>query len=325
MPAPAEFEIPCESQLDPRADSIERERRLLALAECQRGALALHQLRALDLSASSVRRRVARGRLHRVHRGVYVLGRPDLPIEGRWMAAVLACGEGALLSHRSAAALHGLLRGGGASIEVTVAGRRGLSRPGLRVHRPECLCDGDRAMVRGIPTTSVPRTLFDNAQAASPRVLERACDQAEVLRVLDMNAMRELLARREGQPGVRQLRGVLEMGHVGEDIARRDLEERFLRLCRRSDLPSPEVNVSMNLGGEELEVDFLWRNQRVVVEVDGFATHGTRQAFQRDRRRDQTLRLAGWSVVRFTWDDVTKEPRHVMEVVRATLAWHDPD
>jgi hypothetical protein len=163
------------------------------------------------------------------------------------MAAVLACGEGAVLSHRSAVTLHELLRGGG-MIHVTVAGRRGVSRPGLRVHRPACLSDADRTMVRGIPCTSVPRTLLDLAQVASPRILERACDQAEVLRVLDMNALRELLARTKGHPGVRRLRAVLETGNVGEGIPRTALEERFLRLCSRSDLPPPEVNVFASRG-----------------------------------------------------------------------------
>jgi very-short-patch-repair endonuclease len=167
----------------------------------------------------------------------------------------------------------------------------------------------------------VPRTLLDLARLASPRVLQRACDQAEVLRVLDMSAMRELLARREGQPGVRRLRAVFETGQVGEGIARSELEQRFLRLCRRGDLPLPEVNVSMTVRGEEMQVDFLWRRHRVIVEVDGFRTHGTRQAFQRDRRRDQLATLAGWHVIRFTWDDVTQRPEHVMEVMRAVLAW----
>jgi very-short-patch-repair endonuclease len=98
------------------------------------------------------------------------------------------------------------------------------------------------------------------------------------------------------------------------------LEQRFLRLCRRSDLPPPEVNVWMTVAGAEMQVDFLWRKHRVVVEVDGFATHRTRHGFQRDRRRDRLLSLAGWQVIRFTWDDVTKEPRHVMEVVRELLS-----
>ena len=219
MPAEGRETIRYESQLGPRGDSIDRERRFLVLAERQHGVLALHQLRALGLSAPGVRRRVARGRLHRVHRGVYALGRADLPAEGRWMAAVLACGEGALLSHWSAVVLRELLRGGGARIDVTVAGRRCVSRPGLRVHRPRCLDDADRGVVRGIPCTSVPRTLLDLAQIASPRTLERACDQAEVLGVLDMIAVGDLLARSGGHPGIRRLRAVLETGHVGAGMS----------------------------------------------------------------------------------------------------------
>lgn len=303
-----------------RGDPHDRERRLLALAERQHGVLELDQLRELGLSAPGVRRRVARGRLHRVHRGVYALGRSDLPAEGCWMAAVLACGEGALLSHWSAGALHELLDGGGARIHVTIGGRRSVSRPGLRVHRPRCLDDADRAVVRGIPCTSVPRTLLDLAQVASPRTLKRACDQAEVLRILDMTAVGDLLARNEGHPGVRRLRAVIHAHSVGANLPRTELEERFLRLCRGADLPPPEVNVWMTPAGEEMQVDFLWRTQRVVVEVDRFATHRTRQAFQRDRRRDQLLSLAGWRVIRFTWDEVTKEPGHVIEVMRKLVS-----
>jgi len=321
MPADGRVAIRYESQVGHRGDWGERERCLLALAERQHGVLTLDQLRALGLSAPGVRRRVARGRLHRMHRGVYALGRPDVPVEGRWMAAVLACGEGALLSHRSAVALHGLLHGGGGTrIDVTVAGRRGLSRPGLRLHRPTCVSEVDRALIRGIPCTSVPRTLLDLAQVSSRRILERACDQAEVLRMLDMDAVRELLARRAGCAGVRRLRAVLEPGQVGESIPRTELEARVLRLWRKANLQSPEVNVWMTVGDEEIQVDFVWHEQRVIVETDGFGTHGTRQAFQRDRRRDQLLSLAGWRVVRFTWDEVTKEPSHVTEVVRALIS-----
>jgi very-short-patch-repair endonuclease len=140
-----------------------------------------------------------------------------------------------------------------------------------------------------------------------------------VLGVLDMNAVRDLLARSEGRPGVRRLRAVLEAGEVGKDIPRSELEERFLRLCRRSDLRLPEVNVWMTVEGEEMELDFVWRKQRVVVEVDGFRTHRTRLAFQRDRRRDQLLTLGRWQVVRFTWDEITKEPGHVTEVLRRLI------
>ena len=236
------------------------------------------------------------------------------------MAAVLACGSGTLLSHISATALHRLLSSAQATIDVAIPRRAGLSRPGIRVHRSTCLTPADRTSVDGIPCTSVARTLLDLAEVTHRRVLERACDQAEVLRVLDMNAVRELLARREGQPGVRRLRAVLETGQVGVGILRSELEGRFVRLCRRHHLPPPEANVWMTVAGEEMQVDFLWRNNRVIVEVDGFATHRTRQAFQRDRRRDQLLTSVGWRVIRFTWDDVTEDAEHVAEVTRGLLS-----
>ncbi|MEK6326587.1 MAG: type IV toxin-antitoxin system AbiEi family antitoxin domain-containing protein [Actinomycetota bacterium] len=307
------------AQVDHRGDWGEREGRLLALTRRQHGVVGFGQLRSLGISAAGVRHRVAVGRLHTLHRGVYALGRPDLPVEGHWMAAILVCRWGTLLSHISAAALHRLLSSTQTTIDVTIQRRAGLSRPGIRIHRSTCLSPVDHALVDGIPCTSVSRTLLDLAGVVHRRVLERACDQAEVLRVLDMNAVRELLARRAGQPGVRRLRRVLETGHVGEDIPRTVLEERFIRLCRAGELPIPEVNVWLALAGEEMQVDFLWRMHGVVVEVDGFATHGTRGAFQRDRRRDQLLSLAGWQVIRFTWDDVSNEQGHVMEVMHATL------
>jgi hypothetical protein len=141
-----------------------------------------------------------------------------------------------------------------------------------------------------------------------------------VLRVLDMTAVGDLLARREGHPGARRLRAALGSRSVGANVPRNELEDRLLQLCRGADLPPPEVNVWINLAGTEMQVDFLWRRQRVIVEVDGFATHRTRQAFQRDRRRDQLLTLAGWRVIRFTWDEVTKEPTHVIDVMRKLVS-----
>jgi predicted transcriptional regulator of viral defense system len=328
MPANGRISIHMESKFGQVADSTdcgdptERERHLLALAEVQHGVLTLDQLRAWGLSAPGVRRRVARGRLHRIHQGVYALARPDVSVEGRWMAAVLACGEGALLSHVSAADLHRLLSSAGPTIDVTVPRRVGLSRRGIRVHRSTCLIPVDRASVGVIPCTSIARTLLDLAGVVHRRALERACDQAEVLGVLDMDAVREVLARTAGHPGVRRLRAVVETGQVGENVSRTHLEQRFLELCRGTGLSRPAVNEWIAVTGEEIQVDFVWFKQRVIVETDGFGTHGTRQAFQRDRRRDQLLSLAGWRVVRFTWDEVTKEPGYVTDVVRKLLASH---
>jgi hypothetical protein len=301
-----------------------RERRLLELAAGQHGVVSVDQLRALGLSSSGTRRRVAGGRLHTMHRGVYAVGRPDVSVHGRWMAAVLACGPVALLSHGSAAALHGLLSHAGASLHVTIPRRVGRSRPGIRIHRSTCLTPLDRAFVEGIPCTSVPRSLLDVARWASRRTLERACNQAEVLGVLDVDGVRELLGRVGGSHGARPLQAVLELGQVGEGITRSELEARFLALCRRAALPQPAVNEWIAVEGEELQADFVWHRQGVIVETDGFATHRTRQAFHGDRRRDRALSLAGWQVVRFTWEDVTSEPQVVAKVVRKLLAARAP-
>jgi hypothetical protein len=138
--------------------------------------------------------------------------------------------------------------------------------------------------------------------------------------LLDMDGIHELLARMHGFPGVRRLRAVLETGQVGKSIPRSELERRFLELRRHAGLPEPAVNEWIAVTGEEIQVDFAWYGPRVIVETDGFATHRTRRAFGRDRRRDRALSLAGWRVVRFTWEEVVKEPEHVIEVLRKLFA-----
>jgi len=241
-------------------------------------------------------------------------------MEGHWFAAVLACGEGAALSHQSAAALRGLISSAQTTIDVTIPRRAALSRQGLRVHRCTCLTPMDRTVVRGVPCTSLAWTLLDLATVVSHSELERACDQAEVLRLLDMAAVGELLSRRRGQPGTRRLRAVLGAGDVGEDIPRSHLERRFMGLCRRSGLPKPSVNAWITVNGEAMQVDFLWPARRAIVEVDGYRTHRTRQAFIRDRRRDRLLGCSGWQVARFTWDEVTGDADHVTRVLRNLLS-----
>jgi very-short-patch-repair endonuclease len=161
---------------------------------------------------------------------------------------------------------------------------------------------------------------LDLAALVHRRALERACDQAEVLRLLDWSAMDELLSRAGRRAGVRRLTAVLDAGDIGSAISRSKLERRFLAVCRRASLPRPAVNEWLTVGGEEMQVDFLWHAHRVIAETDGYGVHRTRQAFVRDRRRDRLLSVAGWQVIRFTWDEVTKEPMHVTEVVRKLLA-----
>ena len=247
MPATGRVAIPSESHLVPGSDSIERERRLCALAERQYGVSP----RSVTCCGAQCPRRAPTrcpwATAPRASRRLCT-GSPRSACRGSM--------DGRRVGVRGGSAAVALVRGRTSpvaaswwiiGIDVTIAGRRGLSRPGLRVHRPERLGDADRAVVRGIPCTSVPRTLLDLAQVVSHRVLERACDQAEVLGVLDMNAVRELLARRERHPGVGRLRAALDTGRAREGISRSALEERFLRLCRRSELPQPEVNVWMTV------------------------------------------------------------------------------
>jgi predicted transcriptional regulator of viral defense system len=249
---------------------------IVAIARRQHGVIALWQLMSIGLSASAVRERVAAGRLHRIHQGVYAVGRPDVTIKGKWMAAVLACGDGALLSHQSAATLHGLLKALSGPIHVTVPRRTPIARSGIRVHRSMCLVPDDRTEVDGIPCTSVAVTLLGVAATAPRNVVDSACNQAEVEGLLDMRAVREMLARRRTHPGTSRLRAALEVDGLGLDRTKSVLERRFLLLARKSGLPAPAVNAWMPIPGEEMQCDFVWHSQRVVVEVDAWETHGTR-------------------------------------------------
>jgi predicted transcriptional regulator of viral defense system len=292
------------------------------LAEAQHAVVALSQLVSLGLGARAVSHRVQRGMLHRVHRGVYAVGHPLLTREGRWMAAILACGPHAVLSHRSAASLWGLRPNARTAIDVTVPSRAGRTRDGIDVHRGSGIDANDVAGVEGIPTTSVARTLLDLAEVVNARTLERAIDQAEVRRLLDMRAIDDVLARGGGgRRGAAALRGVLAELRLGTTLTRSELEERLLAICREAALPRPDVNAWIPYpGGGGAEADFLWREQQLVVEVDGRDVHTTRRAFEHDRRRDQRLMLAGWRVVRFTWRQVLFEPAYVAATLRSLLA-----
>jgi very-short-patch-repair endonuclease len=264
------------------------------LAGRQHGVVSVAQLAAVGLTADAIRRRAESGRLHRVHRGVYAVGHRDVSPEGRWMAAVLALGEGAALSHRSAAALWGLVRPTAGPADVTVpdiGGRR--RRRGLRVHRSRTLSATLVTRRRGIPVTTPDRTIADLRSLLSKRQLERAIAQAE----------------RMGLP-IEERRGLTH------EPTRSELERRFLRLCRRHRLPLPEVNVQVG----PFEVDLLWRERRLVIELDGYATHGLRSAFEADRARDVQLALLGYEVMRFTYRQVTEDPAAIAATIRALLA-----
>ena len=296
------------------------EARIHALAESQHWVLSLTQLQVAGLTGDAVRRRAAKGRLHRIHRGVYAVGRPQLSARGRWMAGTLAYGPTAVLSHASAAELWGIHRSARPQVHITLPSPYGRARQGVEAHRSSTLTEADVARVDGIPCTSVARTLVDLGDYAKRREVERAVDQAEVLRLFDLRAVQDALGRAGRRRGAGVLRAVLA-DYAGPTPTRRELEERFLALCRGGSVPIPETNAWITLDdGVAYQADFLWRAEGLIVETDGRDVHTTRSAFEHDRLRDQRLTLAGYTVVRFTWRQVTGEPHRVLRTSRRLLA-----
>ena len=288
------------------------------LAQLQHGVIAARQLYSLGLSETQVRKRAMKGWLHRVHRGVYTIGGARLTDEGRWLAAVLACGNGSTLSHQSAGELWGLRRRKkGHPVDVTIphaAGRR--PRAGLAIHRASTLHLGERTLHCRIPVTTPARTILDLAAFLPRRQLERAIDEAERLNTCNEDDLDEIVSAHFGRAGVGALRAVLDDHRAGSTASRNEFEERFLALSRNHRLPQPVVNVPLL----DYVVDFLWPQARLVVELDGRATHGTHRAFQADRDRDGRLSVAGYRVLRFTWFDVTRRPAVVADRIRRMLA-----
>jgi hypothetical protein len=204
------------------------------LAERQHGVVALPQLVRLGLSQRAVSHRAAAGRLHRIHRGVYAVGHPVLPRYGRWMAAVLAAGPGAALSHASAAALWEIRPSAATRIDVTVRTPGGRDRPGLRIHRASRLRSAEAKRHHGIRVTTPARTLLDLASSLPRRALERALDQAEILELFDVRALHEVIDAHRGQRGAGALAAALRDHHAGTTVTRSALEESFLALRGRS-------------------------------------------------------------------------------------------
>ena len=266
---------------------------LARVARNQHGVVTLAQLRAAGVNSQAITYRIRAGRLHRVHRGVYAVGHDRLSDKGRWMAAVLACGPGAVLSHRSAAALWRLLPSSHPATDVTIRSGGGRKRrTGIRIHRSASLTPRLTTLRDGIPVTTPARTLLDLRRCVAPEQLGRARRQAEVL----------------GYP-------LGDASAIEPDLTRSDLERRFLGLCHRNRLPSPEVNARV---GDHV-VDFLWRHARLIVETDGYRYHSGRAAFEHDRARDASLAAAGYEVIRFSWRQIDRAPDVVIATVRARL------
>jgi REase_MTES_1575/Transcriptional regulator, AbiEi antitoxin len=292
------------------------DRRIAAIAARQHGVVARTQLRQLGLKETAIARRLEAGRLHPVHRGVYAVGHPLLSRHGRWTAAVLACGRGAVLSHGSAAALWELRPAAGTGIDVTVPGTGRRRRPGVTIHRARGLSAEELDVHRGIPVTTPARTVLDLAATLAPRALEHLLDQAEILGLADEPALRTVAAAHAGHRGSAKLRGVLDEHVAGTTLTKSELEERMLGLCIARGLPRPRVNHR----AAGLEVDFLFADDRVVVETDSWRFHRTRSAFERDRERDAILARAGFRVLRFTHRQLVNEPETAARTLAAALA-----
>jgi very-short-patch-repair endonuclease len=283
------------------------------IADAQYGVVARAQLLALGLGADPIGRRVRCGRLRPLHRGVYAVGHLVLRREAHWLAAVLACGDGAVLSHAAAAAHWGLRPSAATRVDVTVRGTGGRKRPGLRVHRHATLLAAEITRHEGIPVTTPARTLLDLAASLPRRAVERALDQSAVLRLFDFTALCAAAEAHRGRPGAPLLSAVLEQHSVGSTLTRSELEERFLRFCAERGIVSPRVNATV----AGLEVDFYWPRPKLVVEVDGWAFHRTRAAFERDRRRDTRLAAAGIRVLRLTDRQLATTPDDVARALQA--------
>jgi hypothetical protein len=204
-------------------------------------------------------------------------------------------------------------------VDVTTRNGAGRGLPGIQAHRSRTLLRRDVTVVDSIPCTTVARTLLDFAEVMPRRATERAFDQAEVLRLFDLRPQEDALARAGPRRGSRTVGALLAEHAVGETVTRRELEERFLALCDGVGRPRPDVNQWVAIAGEEWQVDFLWRPQQLIVEADSWTFHRTRQAFERDRERDQRLLLAGYRVLRFTWRQIVGDPARVAATLASAL------
>jgi very-short-patch-repair endonuclease len=298
--------------MNPESAQPSVDARIAALVKRQYGVITREQLRCLGVGETGIRERIRTGRLHRLHRGVYAVGHDELKAEAFWLAAVLACGPGAVLSHASAAAHWNIRKSAAATVDVTVPVRSGRRRRnGIRVHRSSRLRPEEVTVHEGIPVTTVARTLLDLADSLPTQALKRTIDEAEYLRLLDMTSLIAVVGNNPGRRGKR----VLDAAASPPELTRSELEQRFLEMVSRRGLPRPVVGATVT----GYEVDFLWPDAALIVETDGFAAHGTRTAFDRDRLRDRRLARAGFRTIRLTPRALRYDEEAIVEDIRAEL------
>lgn len=321
-PARSDRSAPGATDFDTSARGLRPRRwdlEIAAIANRQHGLVTLAQLERLGMDRRTAAARVRAGRLHRIHRGVFAVGHPCISREATFLAAVLACGPGAVLSHGSSATLWGFWRERGGDMHVIAPHRRGRNPSGIVAHRDGWLPPSDRTTYRGVSCTTVARTLLDLAAVLPPRYLRKALGEAEVMRLVDHQRLRDQIRLGRGRRGVARLRLLLDEIHPQTRRSRSELERMFLHLCLQAGLPQPEVNATLEVGSRRFKPDFLWRHERLILEADSRRFHDTDIAFVDDRRREQMLQVAGWRVSRCTWEQVEYEPTDLAVTIRRLL------
>ena len=285
--------------------------KIARVAARQCGVVTRRQLLRIGLRPSSIDERIASGKLHPVHRGVYLVGHSVPPFGAREMGAVLACGDGAVVSNRTAAEMFEWLEPDGGPVHISIPGRSRRQRDGIRLHRPTTLAEGDIGYFdHTIPITSPARTILDIAATCDFADTERAAQQALIQKVVTPAELRE---RINGQRGSAALKAILDAPRGRTES---DGEDRLWALIVKAGMRRPERNAWV-LGHK---VDFLWRHEQLVVEADSVAYHSLRANVEADRRRDAKLRAHEFEVLRFTWTQITYEPEVVIAGIAAKLA-----
>lgn len=299
------------------------EGRTADLARAQHGIVGRKQLAGLGVTRDEIDRRVSIGSLHVVHRGVYAVGHTAFTRRGRWMAAVLASGDGAVLSHRSATALYGAWGSGAGEIHVTVP-RKVRSTRSIRRHF-SMVPDDEREEVDGIPATSAARAVLDLAAEKGEAAAEAALRELEYLGLYGAVSLPALLDRHPNHRGAPACREALE--HLRNDPGgriRSDLEELFISFLDAKRIPRPRLNVWLSIGDDRYQVDCLWPEARLIAELDDWQSHGTKRGFRKDRKRDRRLGVAGYRVVRITEDQLRNEPDALAHDLQASVIAYAP-
>jgi len=292
------------------------------LAATQHGVISRTQLRAVGMQDGAIDHAIAIGRLHRIFRGVYSLGHPNVSERGRLRAATLACGPRSVISHRSAAALLGFIDKGPVVIDLIASTSRGRAIDGIRLHHVRPPRREETGSVAGIPCTSPVRTLVDLAGAVGTWTLRSAFERAGQKRCLDIAAIEASID--PGRRGTRALRALIEEWRRAAPLANRGrlkspLEAKVLPLLARRGLPAPLLNAPVEIANGRIEVDFLWPQHRFALEADSRDFHATHIAFERDRRRDRELMRAGYSTLRVTHRQAESEAEAVADAIASRI------